>query len=163
MTINEEKFKRALAQWATGVTVVTSLYKGMPVGVTVTAFSSLSLEPPLVTICLDKSLFTHQVVLDNKAFAVNVLSEQQQEMGLRFAGMLPDVEERFEGLVVTTAVTGCPLLADCLMTADCRLWRVYDGGDHSLFVGEVVAVQIDEKKRPLLYFNREWLRGVALL
>jgi hydroxymethylglutaryl-CoA lyase len=81
---------------------------------------------------------------------------------MRFAGMLPDVVDRFAGLTTSTAVTGSPLLPEVLCWLDCRVWNVYDGGDHSIFVGEVLAVDTSGADTPLLYHNRLWRRSESL-
>ncbi|MCA9949899.1 MAG: hydroxymethylglutaryl-CoA lyase [Anaerolineales bacterium] len=162
MPINTDTFKQAMSKFATGVTVVTTLYQDTPVGITVSAFSSLSLDPPLVMINLGKHLFTHKVIAGSGVFAVNILGAHQKEMGLRFAGMLPGVEDRFAGIAVDTAVTNCPILSDALAWVDCRVWEMYDGGDHTIFVGEVLDVYAGEADTPLLYHSRLWRRSESL-
>ena len=162
MSIDIEQFKQAMSQFATGVTVVTTIYQDKPIGITASSFSSLSLEPPLILVSLKKTLFTNKVIADSGSFAINILGAHQHELGMRFAGMLPEVTDRFAGLTTTTAVTGCPLLPDTLAWVDCRVWEMYDGGDHTIFVGEVVAVQVSESDMPLLYHNRLWRRSAAL-
>ncbi len=162
MTINSDDFKKALSKFATGVTVVTTLYGGKPIGMTASSFSSLSLDPALVLVSLNKKLFTHKVILDSGVFAISVLGANQKELGMRFAGMIPGVEDRFAGVAVTTAVTGCPVLTDALAWLDCRVWETYDGGDHTIFVGEVVDVYASERDTPLLYHSRLWRRSEAL-
>lgn len=152
-----------MARFASGVTVVTTCYKGEPIGITATSFASLSLDPPLVLINVGKSAFTHQVIADSGIFAVSVLGTDHYELGLRFAGMIPGVEDRFAGVETVTAVTGCPLLVDSMMAVDCRVSAQYDGGDHTIFVGEVVEVLVNEaEERPLLYYNRSWQRSEPL-
>ncbi len=160
--IDSNAFKRTLAQFASGVTVVTTLAEGQPIGMTASSFSSLSMEPPLVLVCLNKKLYTHQVIEQSGVFAVNILGAGQRELGMRFAGMLPNIPDRFAGLDHFTAVTGAPILPEVLGWVDCRLWAQYDGGDHSIFVGEVVAVNAAEADTPLLYHNRLWRRTEAL-
>lgn len=158
-------FKEAMARYAAGVTVVTTRHEGAPIGITATAFGSVSVEPPLVSVCLGKGLFTNKAVRREGAFGVTVLGADQKEVGLRFAGMLPGVSDRFAGVACYTAVTGCPLLVGGLTAVDCRLWAVYDGGDHDIFVGEVVAVSLlagEGGDVPLLYYGRRWQRGVDL-
>lgn len=162
MALTPDRFKRALAQLASGVTVVTTRFNGQPVGMTASSFSSLSLEPPLVLVSINKKLFTHNAITESGCFAVNVLSAQQRDLGLRFAGMLPQVTDRFAGLETFEAVTGAPLLPSTLAWVDCTVWASYDGGDHTIFVGEVQAVDVSELDVPLLYHNRLWRRTEAL-
>ncbi|MCL4868600.1 MAG: hydroxymethylglutaryl-CoA lyase [Anaerolineae bacterium] len=151
-----------MSLFASGVTVVTTLHQRQPIGITASSFSSLSLEPPLVLVSLSKRLFTHRVIEESGVFAVNVLSAYQQELGMRFAGMVPGVADRFAGLKITSSVTGCPLLPDCLAWVDCTVWASYDGGDHTIFVGQVQDVYAGETDIPLLYHNRLWRRSESL-
>ncbi len=162
MTVHPDDFKRAMAQFASGVTVVTTRYGGVPVGVTASSFTSLSLDPPLVLVCLAKRLFTHKAIAESGVFAVNVLGAHQVELGMRFAGMRPEIKDRFADLHTTTAVTGSPLLPDTLAWVDCTVWAMYDGGDHTIFVGEVQDLAVSDLDRPLLYHNRLWRRTEAL-
>lgn len=163
MTVEIEQFKDALAHFASGVTVVTTRYEGQPIGVTASAFASLSLQPPLVMVAFAKEMFTHTALQEHGSFAVSILSEEQVGWAMRFAGMLPEYEaDRFVGINVETAVTGNPILPDVLAWADCRLWAVYDGGDHSIFIGEVVAAATGKAEAPLLYYDRLWGRHEML-
>jgi len=162
MSINIDQFKKAMSQFATGVTVVTTVHQGTPIGITASSFSSLSMDPPLVLVSLAKKLFTHKVIADSGSFAVSILDAEQKELGMRFAGMFPDIKDRFAGLDVKTAVTGCPVLPNAIAWVDCRVWDSYDGGDHTIFVGEVVDVHASEKDAPLLYHSRAWRRSAPL-
>ncbi|MEM7114530.1 MAG: hydroxymethylglutaryl-CoA lyase [Chloroflexota bacterium] len=160
--MDSNPFKRAMSQFASGVTVITAVYQNKPIGVTATAFSSLSLDPPLILVNLNKKLFTHKVISDTGVFGVNFLTQSQQERGMVFAGMRPEIEERFAGVPTQTAVTGCPVFSDALAWLDCTVWAAYDGGDHTIFVGEVKDCHAVEQGEPLLYHNRHWLRAAPL-
>ena len=160
--INTETFKQAMSQFAAGVTVITTLYQGKPIGITATSFTSLSAEPPLILVNIGKKLFTHQVVTESGIFAVNILNATQKELGMRFAGMMPGITDRFEGVDVETAVTGSPILQNTLAWVDCRVWATYDGGDHTIFVGEVVGTKIGAEGAPLVYCNRQWQQANPL-
>ena len=156
MQIQAQDFKNALAHWATGVTVVTTLVDGRPVGITANSLTSVSLSPPQILICVARKLFTHGAILGSGMFGVNILARDQLAWGMRFAGMIPEAEDRFAGIDWRTAVTGSPILPGVLAWLDCRLSHSYDGDDHSIFVGEVVAAGNREEPAPLLYFNRNW-------
>jgi flavin reductase (DIM6/NTAB) family NADH-FMN oxidoreductase RutF len=160
--MDSHTFKQVLSHWASGVAVVTTLYEQTPIGVTVSAFSSVSVEPPLILVCLAQKLFTHQVIASSGVFAVNILSAHQAELGKRFAGVYPQVTDRFAGLETTQAVTGCPILAEAAAWLDCRVRHSCAGGDHTIFVGEVLAASASEAHAPLLYFHRQWGRFEAL-
>jgi len=163
MAIDPQTFKQALAQWASGVTVVTTrLPDGTLKGMTASSFSSVSLEPPLVLTCVAKKLYTHQALEESGVFAVNVLGTEHLEWGKLFAGIYPDVEDRFADIAYTTAETGSPILPGVLGWVDCKLHRLHDAGDHSIFVGEVVAGAGASAGQPLMYFNRQWGHFAAL-
>jgi flavin reductase (DIM6/NTAB) family NADH-FMN oxidoreductase RutF len=161
--MDSQTFKHVLSHWASGVTVITTLHEGNPIGVTASAFNSVSLEPPLVLVCLAKKLFTHKVIQEAGVFAVNILANEQADLGKRFAGMYPHITNRFEGLDTTTYITGCPILPEVAGWADCRVQQCYDGGDHTIFVGEVLEGGAQDHHAPLLYFHRMWGRFEELL
>jgi len=162
MTFDPNDFKRAMGQFASGVTVVTTKHGDTPIGITASSFTSLSLNPPLVLVSLDKKLFTHNVIADSGVFAVNVLSARQWELGMRFAGMKPEIKNRFAGLKTRTATTGSPIFPESLAWVDCTVWSRYEGGDHTIFVGEVKDLSVSDADVPLLYHNRLWRRSEAL-
>lgn len=162
MASDISSFKRAMSQFASGVTVVTTRYNQTPLGVTVSSFSSLSLEPPLVMVSLNKKLFTHRAIAESGIFAVNVLSVQQLEIAIRFAGMRSEIKDRFAGLKTQTAITGSPILPESLAWIDCTVWAMYEGGDHTIFVGEVRDLSVSDLDMPLLYYKRLWRRTEAL-
>jgi flavin reductase (DIM6/NTAB) family NADH-FMN oxidoreductase RutF len=156
MPISVETFKTAMSRFATGVTVVTTRHGDIVHGMTVNAFCSVSLEPLLVLVSIAKPLRSHSLINESGVFAVNILSLDQMEYGERFAGRIPDTEDRFAGIPYTTGVTGSPLLPGSLAWVDCRVWARYDGGDHTLFVGEVLDGAISDKGEPLLYYSSRW-------
>lgn len=158
MGIDAQAFKEVMAHWATGVTVVTTMVDGLPVGITASSFTSVSLQPPQVLICVNKSLHTNGAIQRSGFFAVNILSVEQQEWGMIFAGMKPEVLDRFQGIDWSTGATGAPLLPAVLGWLDCRVSHAYDGDDHTIFVGEVVASDARREGAPLLYYNRGWRR-----
>ena len=156
MPVDVATFRDVLGQWPSGVTVVTTLAEGTWHGMTASSFSSVSAEPPLVSVALLKKLYTHELFQTSGVFGVNILAKDQTEIGKRFAGMNPEITDRFEGLDVTTAETGVPLLAQSVAWLDCRVLHMYDGGDHTIFVGEVVAAAVARQTGPLLYHSRSW-------
>jgi flavin reductase (DIM6/NTAB) family NADH-FMN oxidoreductase RutF len=149
-----------MAQFASGVTVVTTSRNGKPFGLTASSFASLSLDPPLVLVCLSRTLSTYEVIEAAGVFAVNILSANQRELGRRFAGLHPAIHDRFEEVEWTPSQNGSPLLPGCLAWADCRVRNIYDGGDHSIFVGAVEDAGVTGAGEPLLYHNRLWGRGL---
>jgi flavin reductase (DIM6/NTAB) family NADH-FMN oxidoreductase RutF len=159
MQINPTIVKQVMSRFATGVTIVTVQHEGQKHGLTASSFTSLSLAPPLVLVCVGKRAYSHELICQSRAFAVNILGQEQLEWGRRFAN--PAIADRFAGVDPCVAVTGSPILPGCLAWVDCRLHDAYAGGDHTIFIGEVIAGDIATPEcpaaaQPLLYFNRNW-------
>lgn len=119
-------------------------------GMTVSDFSGVSLDPPLVSVCADKSSNTLDVIRDGKCFAVNVLAAGQEPLSNKFASK-KDEFKRFDGLEVETGVTGAPLIPGCVSNLDCAVVAEHDAGDHVIFVGKVEEIRSHDRE-PLLYF-----------
>jgi flavin reductase (DIM6/NTAB) family NADH-FMN oxidoreductase RutF len=151
MTVTAEAFRDALAAWASGVTIVTSRHGEAIHGMTVSAFSSVSLDPPLVLVCADKGSDTHGVIRASGCFGVNVLTTGQEALSTKFA-VKKDEHLRFEGVAHGAAETGAPLLDEALVALDCRVEAAHDAGDHVIYVGRVVAVRGGEGE-PLVYYR----------
>lgn len=154
-----DELREVMRFWASGVAVVGAEFDGVRHGMTVSSFTSLSLEPPLVMVSLQKATRTHDLVIGSEAFAVTVLGEDQQAVSNRFAGMESEDEDRFVGIETYTLETGSPLLHHGLAFFDCRLVGQHDAGTHTVIIGEVVAAQINEhgdQIAPLVYFNRDY-------
>lgn len=154
--ISADMFKEAMSRFATGVTIVTTKDGDVVHGFTANAFCSVSLEPPLVLVCVARTIRSHDMIGRSGVFAVNILNADQRHLAERFAGLVPDTEDRFEGLTYTVAQTGSPILPDTLAWVDCRVWAAYDGGDHTIYVGEVMDMGVNGDRPPLLYFRRQW-------
>jgi len=150
MAVSKTEFRAALGHFASGVNVVTTKTDaGKPAGITVTAFSSLSLEPPLVLVCIDKRARLHDQLALGHFFAVNMLAENQEEISRRFASSGHD---QFAGLGYTHGVSGCPLVNDTIASIECKIVERFASGDHTIIVGEVESTSIREGK-PLMYFR----------
>lgn len=158
--VSADAYKKSLTHWATGVTVLCTRAGGEDIGITANSFTSLSLDPPQVLVSVSKRLFTHNALRESGIFAVSILREEQVEWGMRFAGMIPEIEDRFADITIERAETGCAILSDALAWVDCRVTEIYDGQDHTIFVGVVVAAGAAESGAPLLYYNRQW-RGLS--
>jgi flavin reductase (DIM6/NTAB) family NADH-FMN oxidoreductase RutF len=154
MSVAAEQFKQALSAWATGVTIVTARAGDRIHGMTVSAFSAVSLEPPLVLVCADKSSNTHLLIAEGGVFAVNVLARDQFALSDRFASK-KDEDRRFEGIETEAAATGAPLLRGTVASLDCRVVAAHDAGDHVIYVGEVEAASVSDRA-PLLHFRRTY-------
>jgi flavin reductase (DIM6/NTAB) family NADH-FMN oxidoreductase RutF len=150
MPVSKDEFRSAMSRFASGVTIVTTRTKdAAPSGITVSAFASVSLEPPLILVCIDKRASIHNTLEEGCYFAVNILAEDQEMTSRRFASKEPD---RFAGAGYRDGVTGAPLLDGSLACIECRVAHTYHGGDHTIIVGEVESATVAEGK-PLAYFR----------
>lgn len=155
MSVEQTEFRQALAHFASGVTVITTQHQGQLHGTTVSSFCSLSLRPPLVLVGIDLSANIHDLIIASGVFAVNVLAEHAEATSRHFARRIPD---KFSGVSYTLGQFGVPLLDDALTRLECRLVERYPGGDHSIFIGEVVATCTQPDSQPLLYFRSKYGR-----
>ncbi len=150
MPVEKSEFRQALGHFAAGVTVVTAKFAdGHMAGITVTAFSSLSLDPPLVLVCIDVKARIHEHLKVGGAFAVNMLADDQEVVSRRFASREP---EAFRETGYSEGANGAPLLHDALAVVECRIVDLLAGGDHTIVVGQVEATRVRDGK-PLLYFR----------
>jgi 3-hydroxy-9,10-secoandrosta-1,3,5(10)-triene-9,17-dione monooxygenase reductase component len=148
MAITNDEFKLALGRFASGVTVVTTKdSSGELHGLTVSAFTSVSMNPPLILVCILKSTGSYSSFEESKSFVVNILEESQQQISNHFASHLDD---KFSGQNYELNENRLPILADCLVNLECTLKHSYDGGDHTIFVGEVEKTTVRDGK-PLVY------------
>jgi flavin reductase (DIM6/NTAB) family NADH-FMN oxidoreductase RutF len=148
--LDPDLFRSVMGRFASGITIVTARDAAeRDHGMTVSSFCSLSLVPPLVLICVERTTELHVVLRAAESFAVNVLASDQELMSRRFA----EVDSgRFEGLAFTRALTGCALLTGTLATLECAVRARYDGGDHLIVTGEVIGAEARDG-RPLLYYR----------
>lgn len=155
MSVNELSFKDALSRFATGVCVVTTVgTDGAPAGLTISAFTSVSLDPPLVLFCLGcKSDALIRDARDGR-FAINILAEDQEEVSETFASQIAD---KFANVPHGTAESGCPTINGALAVLDCRVDAIHDGGDHRVVVGRVEGLRV-LGGRPLLRYRGRYLR-----
>ena len=147
-----------MSQFVTGVTIVTSRDGDEIHGMTCNSFCSISLSPLTVIVSLAKDTRTARLIGKVRFYAVNVLSQSQADLSDRFAGRHRHTDSnRFAGLDWTAVVTGAPILKGAQAYLDCRLLKTFDGGTHSLYLGEVVAAQIDESQVPLVFFQSRYM------
>jgi flavin reductase (DIM6/NTAB) family NADH-FMN oxidoreductase RutF len=155
-----DALRRVLGSFATGVTVVTSLHDEIPRGVTVSAFMSISLEPPLVLVALDQARSLDPVIQRTGAYAVNILGEDDAALSDCFAGAPVDPgRDAFCGAAWRPGAIGMPILERAIASLECRLEQVVRLGDHDFLVGRVVSTAGgDDGLEPLLYHRRRYLR-----
>jgi flavin reductase (DIM6/NTAB) family NADH-FMN oxidoreductase RutF len=157
--MTDRTLRKMRGLFASGVSVATTVQEGKLRGVTVSAFAAVSLNPPLVMMCLANESESKDWIAESGIFAVNILSDEQEFLSERFAARAPIVNTRFDGVPYHTASTGSPILAASLAWYDCRVEVTHDGGDHTLFIGRVEAVGFGaEGKAPLLYFANRYQR-----
>ncbi len=161
MPIDASAFRKALGQFASGVTIVTTNHEGMAYGMTASSFTSVSLDPPLVLFCADKRARTGEKVGLSGCFAINILAEEQRPLSDLFAGKTTE-QERSDKLRAefTSAETGSPVSNEALAWLDCRVDRAIDAGDHIIFVGLVLASHVRGEGPPLVYWHG-WYRRLA--
>jgi flavin reductase (DIM6/NTAB) family NADH-FMN oxidoreductase RutF len=151
MTVSADDFKKALQLWASGVTVVTTSSEKFGVqGMTVSAFSSVSVNPPLVLVCINNAADTGEGIKESQCFAVNVLTSDQQDISNQFAGG-SNQQLRFENRDWKAGVTGAPILNESLMSLDCKVVEKVLAGTHWIIIGEVQEC-VCRSGEPLLYF-----------
>ena len=153
-TLTPNQFREVMGQFASGVSVITTTQDGVRLGTTASAVTSLSLEPPMLVICMNMASTTCQAIATVGRFAVNILGEDQSDVAVRFAGKGPD---RFSGVTVIDGGFGVPLLADALATLECRVVETVPGGTHHVFLAEVARAS-GRSGAPLAYFRGEFGR-----
>ena len=154
--IDPEILRKGMRQWASGVTVVTSHLGGERHGMTVSSFTSISLQPPLVLVSIEQGRRTHEMIEASGVFGVTILCVEQRGISDRFAGRVADGNDRFEGIQTYTLTSGVSFISGGLAGLDCKVVAALDSGDHTLFIGDVVDIFIDSGHRPLLYYNRNY-------
>jgi flavin reductase (DIM6/NTAB) family NADH-FMN oxidoreductase RutF len=158
MAVDPEEFRLAMRSWATGVSVVTTKYQDVRHGMTVNSFTSISLTPPLVLVSMEQKTRTHSLVEKSRIFGITILSEHQQTISDCFAGRCGDQENRFANLKTHILLTGAPFVDGGLVDLDCQVVSTFDAGTHTLFLGEVVALQSGKEDLPMIYFSRTYRR-----
>ena len=159
MAIDKPSFKKVLGSFAAGVTIITTVGEdGTPYGLTATAFTSVSLEPPLVLVCVDKRAESLPHLLSSRRFCVSLLAAGQDDLSNRFARSGGD---KFAGVEVHAGSLGVPHLAEALAYLECATTEVIDGGDHTIFVGQVEAGDATDGE-PLVYFRGAYRQLISL-
>ncbi len=148
--------RAAMRAWTSGVTIVTASYGGEKHGMTVSSFTSISLDPPLIIISLQAVSRTHELVSKSQTFGVTILAADQKELSERFAGRAEESGDRLDGLETETFITGAPFIKGGLAYLDCRVTQNIQSGMNTIFVAEVVAARGDNHEHPLVYHDRQY-------
>ncbi len=161
MPVESDEIRRLLRNFAATVTIITVRAGNEIHGMAATAVCSVSLTPPLLLICVFKNTRTERMIIEAGTFAVNLLHQGQDELADRFAGRRVDNADRFAGLAYGQAVTGAPIFGDSLGYFDCRVVGTHDGGDHTIFVAQIVATGCVSAGYPLCYHQGDY-RALSL-
>ncbi len=148
--MDDRIFRQAMGRFATGITVITTEVDGQVHGMTANAFMSVSLDPKLVLVSIDKKAQMHMKIRQTKKYAVSILGEDQQQYSMIFAGQVKEHEE-----VSFTRLNDQPVLDEALLTLTCDVHQIHEAGDHLLFIGKVTAMESNEGK-PLLFYNGQY-------
>jgi len=155
ITLNSEVLRSAMRTWSAGVTVVTAVHGEDRHGMTVNSFASISLDPAMISVSLQKKTWTHELVMLSRAFGVTILSAEQQAISDLFAGHNPEVTDRIAAVQTETLMTGSPFIMGGLAWFDCRVSQTLDIGASTHVIAEVVAVR-ELSGEPLIYHNRKY-------
>lgn len=155
-TLDPEQLRRSMRAWTSGIAIVTAFHEGEQHGMTVSSFTSISLEPPIVMVSLQRDSRTYELVSQSNAFAITLLAEDQQEISEIFAGHVPDTEDRLAGIETETLITGAPLIKGGLAYLDCRVSQTIEVGTNTLFLGEVLSARGNGEGNPLVYHNQNY-------
>ena len=143
-----------MRRFPTGVTIVTTLADGVPYGFTANAFTSVSADPPMVLVCVNREASAHPMIARSEIFCVSILARGQEDIAKRFADHARRAD-RFAGLDTYAASTGAPVIGGCLAYVDCRLAEEHTAGTHTVFIGHVVESGVVPGS-PLGYFNADY-------
>ena len=153
-SVQPQTFRQTMGSFATGVTIVTTTDRGQPYGMTANSFSALSLEPCLVLVCVGNRSRARRLIEHSSAFSANVLGTDQEWLSRRFAEQgRPQGDETFDVVPFTWGATGCPVIVSAVAHVDCRAVEMFPGGDHTIVVGEVVAMEWSPEIDPLVFYR----------
>ena len=156
--IEAADYRRIIGQFATGVTVVTTANDGLLHGMTANAITSVSLDPPLLLVCIDKAAHSHEQFTQSGRFTVNVLAEDQQEVSQIFAATTEPEQGRLQGVACHLGANGAPVIVGCLAYIECTVADHCEGGDHTIFIGGVEDAKAVGEAVPLLFYQGKYRR-----
>jgi flavin reductase (DIM6/NTAB) family NADH-FMN oxidoreductase RutF len=157
MAVTKEQFKQTMSCWASGITIVTTKHEDRLLAMTASSFTSLSAEPPLILVAVNKSARTHPKIPEQRAFGVMILASNQEEVSSYGAGFYGQEGNFLPGVAFHQEITGAPILNECLAWMDCSLYAAYDAGDHTIYIGKIEATG-SQHGDPLLWYSRGYRR-----
>lgn len=156
-----EEMRKTMRLWASGVVIVCSAFENMRNGMTVSAFSSITLDPPLILVCLNNNTSTLQLIRQSKTFSVSILGEDHLDISKQFSGekKLPEGKDRFHNIETFTSKTGSPIITESIAWLDCTVTQLSDMSTHVIVGGSVINTgQTGHAAKPLLYYDRNYRR-----
>lgn len=156
MAPTKDHFRKAMGRFATGVTVITTTLDGEKHGMTANAVTSLSLDPMMLLVCVDKTADTHDILSRAGVFAVNILAAGQSDLSNRFAKKEFDGAHEMDDLPLQTAPSGAPIIEGAIAYIDCKTVTEHHGGDHTIFIGEVLDARELNDREPLLFYSGQY-------
>lgn len=153
MAVDNDLFKELMRRFAAGVTLVTFNENNKFGGLTVSSFCSLSMNPPLVLICIDRKIVSHESLKNSDTFGINICNSDQGKLAWDFANSNVDKNELIKSLPHTLTDLGTPLLENCLASMECKITERHEGGDHTIFIGQIENGNFDENSKPLIYYG----------
>ena len=163
MSIDAAEFKAVMSRWGSGVTVVTMKSGDLLHGMTASAFCSVSLEPPLCLVCVGKKQGTHKLLKEANRFVVNLLAEDQSAVSDYFAKPRPEGKAQFDSIPHRPSSHGEPYISGALAHLECSVHSIAEAGDHDIFVGHILKVEINERlEHPLVYYKGKYRKLAAL-
>ncbi len=150
--------RQVMQRWPSGVAILTTRDGDTIYGMTVGSFTSVSIDPPLVTVTMSNKTRSKDMVDHSGFFALNLLTEEQQELADVFAGRIPDHKDRFDGVNVTAGLNQIPLIIEAAAHLECRVVHTYAMENSTLYVAEVMRAEKAQDAQPLVYFNRDYHR-----
>jgi len=151
--MNDDLFKKICGSYPTGVTVITSLKGNTNYGFTANSFSSVSIDPLLVLFCLNKEANSNKALNTNNFFIINILSSDQSKICNQFANNKLSPEKRFDGVETKVSKNNIKIISNSIAWIECKVKNIFDGGDHNIYLGEVLSGSFFENKQPLVYHN----------
>ncbi|HWL26131.1 MAG TPA: flavin reductase family protein [Ureibacillus sp.] len=151
--IEPQDFRNIIGHFMSGVSVITTTLDDKQYGLTASAVTSLSLEPPMLIVCINQNAGTSHAISQTKQFVVNILREEQGSIAKQFA--IPS-DDKFKGIEVEKSTTGLPVLADCHVSIECELVEEHIGGTHKIFIGRPTEAIIHEQSEPLAYYRGQF-------
>jgi flavin reductase (DIM6/NTAB) family NADH-FMN oxidoreductase RutF len=151
--MNDILFRKICGSYATGITVITSSFENTDYGFTANSFTSVSINPYLILFCLNKNASSNNALLKGNHFIINILSNSQSEICNQFANNNLSPNERFKGIKTITSKNKIKIILDSISNLSCKVKNIIDGGDHFIYIGEVVDGNLNNDREPLVYHN----------